>query len=440
MRFKYALHEQSKNKAMTGLIFFQTVIVLIVMVSIISAIVSRYERYKPLEKFFQGDGLNMHMWNMLGRNGDRYLPFTESSDLESYLKNAHVVATYSVDMPFDIDQKKEELGTWSPVVAYDDELLSAYTPDMENGRWLEPGDGDTDVIEIVLAQKGKEYNVGDTIALTTSDRLEESEGYKLARPVKAKVVGILADGASTIKRDIHWGQYVDFRDYYQSFDRNDKEERARVFVSKRDIEHSNKLNEKCGNHFDKDLSDDKMIWSYVIEGPCFVRYKEGITKEEKDYNAKFLAINGMYECRHTSAEMRENSAKYIMNQMNMLIPILIALVILTLMSMISNTVIMIWQNLRNYSIYYMTGLTWRECVLIHVRNIVFMQSGTFVFTVLCIYLCEKLGVLEQTVFFIGRWQLLGCAGVILLFVLLSAALSFLMIGKKSAKDILREVE
>lgn len=89
MKLKYALYEQKKNKLMTILFFIQTMIVLIMIVSIISAIFSRYEKYKPLESFFRGDGLNMHMTDLLGRNGQRYLPFTESSDVEKYLKKSH---------------------------------------------------------------------------------------------------------------------------------------------------------------------------------------------------------------------------------------------------------------------------------------------------------------------------------------------------------------
>lgn len=52
MKLKYAMFEQKKNKLMTVLIFFQIVIVFIMLVSIISAITSRYEKYKPLECFF----------------------------------------------------------------------------------------------------------------------------------------------------------------------------------------------------------------------------------------------------------------------------------------------------------------------------------------------------------------------------------------------------
>lgn len=77
--------------------------------------------------------MNMHINDLLGRNGQRYLPFTESSDVEKSLKKAHMVSSYDVQMTFDIDNKKEELGTWSPVIGYDDELIAAYTPEIESG-------------------------------------------------------------------------------------------------------------------------------------------------------------------------------------------------------------------------------------------------------------------------------------------------------------------
>ena len=179
MKLKYAMFEQKKNKLMTVLIFFQIVIVFIMLVSIISAITSRYEKYKPLECFFQGDGLNMHINDLLGRNGQRYLPFTESSDVEKSLKKAHMVSSYDVQMTFDIDNKKEELGTWSPVIGYDDELIAAYTPEIESGRWLRTEDADTDMIEIVLVQKDDTHKVGEVITLTTSDVVKDSREYKL---------------------------------------------------------------------------------------------------------------------------------------------------------------------------------------------------------------------------------------------------------------------
>lgn len=437
MKLKYALCEQNKNKLMTVLIFFQTVIVLIMIVSIISAIVSRYEKYKPLEIFFQGDGLNMHMTDLLGRNGQRYLPFTESSDVEKCLKKAHMVSSYYIQMTFDIDNKKEELGTWSPVIGYDDELISAYTPEMETGRWLRTEDADTDMIEIVLAQKEDSHKVGEIITLTTSDVVKDSRDCKLSKPIQAKVVGILADGASPIMRTIHYGEYSDFRDYYYPFNR-DEEERAIVFVSKKDIEHNNQIH--AATEQKNLIEGETCIWPYIISGPCFIQYDTEITQKEKDYNSKYLAVNGRYVFRHTSAEMRENSMEYIMNQMNMLIPILIAMIILTLLSIISSTVIMIRQNMHNYSIYYMLGMTWRKCVSVHGLSVVIMQMGIFLFTILCITICEKMGALDRTVFSLGGWQLLGCLVMIVFFIVFSIVLSFLLIGKKSAKDILREVE
>lgn len=113
---------------------------------------------------------------------------------------------------------------------------------------------------------------------------------------------------------------------------------------------------------------------------------------------------------------------------------------LTLMSIISSTVIMIRQNMHNYSVYYMMGLTWRQCVAIHGASVFIMQFGIFLFTMLCIIICEKIGALDETLFSLGGWQILGCLAVTVLFIVFSFVLSFLLIGKKSAKDILREVE
>ena len=443
MKLKYAIHELGKNKIMMALMFFQTVIVLIMIVSILSAITSRYERYKPLERFFRGDGLSMDISDLSGRDGQRYLPFTESSDVEKYLKKAHVVSSYYVQMTFDIDNNRDELGSYTPVIAYDDELFAAYTPELKAGRWLRTKDADTDMIEIVLAQTEDKYQVGDIITLTTSEVIKESRNYKLSEEVPARVVGILANEASLIMSPImgtqNYGQYADFRDYYYLLGR-DKMERSIVFVSKKDIEHNNQIHAGEKENLEDSKNAIPCIWPYIISGPCFIQYDDDITQEEKDYNSRYLMVYGRYSLRQTSAEMRENSRDYIMDQMDVLIPILIALILLTLMSFISSTVIMIRQNMHNYSVYYMMGLTWRQCVAVHGASVFVMQSGIFLFTMLCIIICEKIGALDHMIFSLGCWQILGCLAVTTLFIVFSFALSFLLIGKKSAKDILREVE
>ena len=432
MKLKYALYEQKRNKLIAALIFVQTAIVLVLLVSILSAIFTRYEKYKPLEHFFQGEGVNMHVNYISGRDGQRYLPFIEASDLENYLRKAHVVSSYNVQISFDIDGTKAITGTWTPTIAYDDELLTAYTPKLEAGRWLKPEDADTDAIEIVLAQIKDKYKVGDTILLTAHNGVEGEE--KLPVPIQAKVVGILADGATPLMREYNPGEYEDFRDYYFPFNKSHAQ-RSIVFVSKRDIRHNNEVYTKQ----EKKLSEDwDELWPYIMEGTCFIRYEEGISEEDIEYNAHYLTLNGDFYFRRTSAEMRENSRKYIMNQMNMLIPVLIGLVVLTFMSIVSNTVIMIQQNMRTYAIYYMLGMTWRECIAIHSRYVILSQMGTFLFTMVCIAICRKTGVLKKTVFSLGKWQILGCLAMVLLFILFSIVLSYVLIGKRSAKDIMRE--
>ena len=211
-----------------------------------------------------------------------------------------------------------------------------------------------------------------------------------------------------------------------------------MFVAKRDIEHNNQIH--AASERENLIEDETCIWPYSISGPCFIQYDADITQEEKDYNSRYLMIYGSYSLRQTSAEMRENSMEYIMDQMDMLIPILVAMIMLTLMSIISSTVIMIRQNMHNYSVYYMMGLTWRQCVAVHGASVFIMQFGTFLFTMLCIIICKKIGALDGTLFSLGGWQILGCLAVTVLFIVFSFVLSFLLIGKKSAKDILREVE
>ena len=85
-----------------------------------------------------------------------------------------------------------------------------------------------------------------------------------------------------------------------------------------------------------------------IEGLVFVRFDEGTTTEQK---AEFYE-NSRKRCqmveRNTFETFRHDGKKYVYEQLKVMIPVILAVILLTLISTASNAAIMVRTNLKKY--------------------------------------------------------------------------------------------
>lgn len=418
MKWKYAWKEAAMHPVMMLLIFVQTVVVFIVLISMISVITSRYDKYNSIEGLLEGRG-QVGELIFLNKSDKEQSDLIQSSSLaEKYLSKVEVSACY--DWEFEINGNSQDV----IMTGYDDEMWECYSPELEDGRWFQEKDLDVNVMEVVIAQKdglnGK-YQVGDRIT-AAPELVERSLAKVEQKPMELEVIGIIADGASVLGIKDSTVDTDDYRSLFWNYS-DDYEEKIYIMGIQSDFYHY-KMNYA-------------LSWFTKMGGLTFFSWQT----DESDViskNQSYLMENGMYGSVKDFEQVRQSSLEYVFEQIKTVLPILLTLILLTALSTVSNTAILLRQNIRNYAIYYINGLTWKECVFVHLRNILLTELGILLITLAGVEFCDFMGWFNHTVISIGGWQLLGCAGVVFLYVLSSVLVTYQQIGKKTAKDVLRE--
>lgn len=421
---KYIMHEWKKNRLLLTLVVIQTIIVMLVLTYILSLLLSRGANYKIEKALFEKNGYVMNVSMFGGRKGDVLLPYTDSKDIEKQLPQTDIQSMYYAQIDFENAGNGKESAT----IVYDKELAETYTPKLEQGRWLQTTDKNTDEIEVVVAQKDSKYHVGDKLFLHTA-----SGGEKLPEPIPYVIVGILEDGANVIGNNRSGTNYGDFRDYYDTLNRNTMEKDI-FFMGKEDLEHNQQ------KYYPREKQKiEYPLWSITVENLSFVIFENDITSANKKKAEQYIMLNGQYDKKKALAEVKENSLQFIYDETDMLIPILAAFLILALLTILANAAIMIRQNLKLYGIYYINGLSWRQCRQIHFYGICLLELLAFILFGFCMLLGKGTGLLRNKIISVGIWQVLGCLGITVFFALVEGLFSWLLLRKKSAIHVLGRI-
>ena len=376
----------------------QLAAVLSMMVIIVSAINSRYALYTPFEKYFDRKGY-------LVAAAD---PMTYDKDFESVAGTSDIIMS---------QQTSRVIGDVSfDGIAYDDEFIESYAPPLEDGVWL----SDTDItyekdgyIPAVITSCGGRYKVGDVLSHDYDLYNSVSNSTETVK-AKFKIIGVVKDKANIASYFFAEPlRYPDHRGIYNVF--SDEFENVDWLLTRLSDEYA------C-------FKGSSLVW-----GTQFVFY-DGVSDEEfkqhgNDLNGKFTAV--------ALSEIKENSMQYIYEQMYTLFPIAVCIFILTIISTVSISAIYTKRQLRNYAIFYICGARWRTCALRSLKNSA-ITCGIAAAISAIVLIVGKLTLLKETVISFGIWHFGVCAGVIVLYLVLSMIMPLAIIGSNEPKEVLKE--
>lgn len=421
MKWKYACRDLWKHPVMVLLIFVQTVVVFAVLISMVSVIVSRYTRYHEVEKLLSGNGQVGNIKNLQFKDNPNSIQTAEQA--QENLPHGTAAACYR--WVYEIEGDEQPIA----MIGYDEALWKCHRPGLADGRWFQDSDAESEELEVVIAQEGGsggKYQVGDLLYMRPGmirDMMEEGEkDYEGEEQIALKVVGIIREGATILGTESASPETADYRslfwNYHASF-----EEKMYIFGIQDDL-YRYKMAKAPG-------------WFTIMDGLSFLSWNTE-DSELISANEEYMMTNSLSLSSYNYDKIRNNSRTYIFEQVKTLLPVLVTLVIMTILSTACNMAIMLRQGMRNYVVYYINGLSWRECFGLHIRSVCFLEAGILLLTFSGIGICQLTGVLNRTVISIGPWQMLCCSGMCLIFVLMSLLVAAGQIRGKTAKDVLRE--
>ncbi len=411
MIFKSAIRQLKRNKFMNTLIVIQLAAVMTILCVLVSMVESRIVYYKPFAEEFNSQG---------------YLCNFDDSDIVSEkkllkkLKGTKCEFTYGEDCPVNInsdDINIENENTYVPKTdIISDKWINAYTPRMQSGSWLNklPDDG---YIHVVVTQDNKlGLKTGDIITLHRYDYDSEKDIEE-----KAEVIGVMENKQ----------YFVGF----SSFSQTDIDNRENFFDMY--YTYNSEVEDQWGLCVPKSEYEQSRLYygDFAVEGMGFVLCNGMNEKEMKEvYN--FLAGNDSSYV-FSLEEIRENSYAYIYEQLYILLPIALCIFLLTLITTVSVISISINKELKTYAIFYICGAKWRDCAFISFLYslIVCVISGVLSLAAIFIIMQNSLTVIK-----LGVFEIMVTLVAVIIYLILSAVMPLIIIGKTQPKEILNKEE
>ncbi len=413
--FKTALLNLKKRLAMNILIIFEMTAAMIVFAVMISSILIRYTYYEPLKDIFESNGyfglLRFEYENKEKNN------LVHGAELGEYIGDPEKVISVS-ELFICWDSSGNTEPSRSACRAYSDEAIRRFPPKLKKGRWLNISDK-AEKIEAVISENPFGWEVGDTLELCFYGPGD------LYFPVE--IVGELEEDAKIFGLSARFDKEHDFNLCYCVYDYDYEEVPLMLFSSEYidtvevplDVDPPAEITQwPCGVHL------------FVYDGDT----NPEILKEGQRMLGEMAAIGSAYT--ESFETLEPNSRKYLYMQVYNLLPIIISILILTFVSSISSTAISTRERLRDYSIFYITGLRWNQCVWINMIQsaVVSAISLALAFAGMAVIGFTPLG--ETVTIIWSGWIFLAAIGLAILYMLVSMLMPALIIRKSSPKEIL----
>lgn len=428
--FKSACKNIGHNFFIHAVIVLQMIATIVVTMIMVSSILIRYQYYTPFKEYFQSKGFycifsdfangDLENWYAYTQDtvseNEQYDYFMESIDkiymdggeMQKYFDDAESIAACHTVLAYPADEDQN-----CRSISYSDSIIENYTPALSDGQWLHTS-ADATELEVVVSENDYGWKVGDTIPILYAQ-------YPNGFSTTVKVVGILKDDVKIPGASARDGSDT-FQLFYETYSYEIEEEPLMIFSS----DSIEKLTEVWG--------DDRKILQ-AVKGSAIITFPEDVTTEELDDIQRQLASFG---CAFSISlqDMNANSMAYLYAQVYNLLPIIIVLMILTIVSSISSSALSTKKRLKDYSIYYICGLRWRQCVFINMIESAALAVISVILSCAWLALSQFTALSDYVKIIWNPISIASLLCIVILYILMSMLMPILIIGKNTPKQIL----
>ena len=405
MTLKLAIRHYSRYPFVNFCLILQLIIIQVMSIAMTSSIESRYKDYNTLHTLLVGDG-NVYSFRN-GMNPDTKIASFGSDEIQKKLFS-HAIVTCSYDPWLRIlDSDDQWTSEGVNAITYDDALISHFIPELDCGEWFDLSNTEISSTPVVISHNNYDLNVGDHFQYSLDNETAKD----------AVVIGIIKEGAKVIYPGSASRTGFQIKDLYKNY-YFQIEEKMLVISAERFMNN--------GYHGQP-------------SGIMIVQYPHGITEEQQISNDIFLKKIGMMTfCSSNLQDFRYHSQKYIYEQVISLLPIALSVVILSLISIICMSALLVKRQLRDYAVYSICGLAWKQCAIIQLYELfICATSSSFIVWLGLLFLKP---FYQNTVITIGVWQLLISIIIALLCLIVAMMLPLQLLRKKTPKMIIQESE
>lgn len=405
MIFKIALRGIRKNLSMNLLTLLQMTAVLLAAGITVSSVYIRFKSYLPFRDYFEGKGILCEFGGPANEGLDENRCYKYLSTEKEILDRTSAQKVIGIHDVWLSPVGAEDINL-AKILSYDDEFIERFTPELEEGSWLST---DTNTLELVVSQNDRGWSVGSIITFNC-----DVMGYRDLK-VKGKVVGVLKNGAEIIYK-----QRGEEKNYYKNL--------YYPYYSER--EQNEPLILMSASVYEKHLPPAPYINNMLLIYPETV--SEEIIKRDMKALSKMNAV-----ISRSLEEMDKNSKNYLYEQVYQMLPILIVMMILTAVSSVSSSALSARRNLRDYAKFYLLGLRWKQCGLIHLAEALIIGLASLILAGLGFAVINFTPLSEIWAVFGNKWLFLALGAPLVLHLTFSMIMPVLMLGRTQPKTLLQ---
>ncbi len=378
-----------KNRLINVCIVFQLSLAMIVTILLISSIKSKTQYYEPFRNYFEGRGdFGILQPVVMNNHG------VGSMDvIKKNMKNVKSIAGCYIVNAGSPDYKLA-------CVCYDDEIEKKFKPSLKSGKWIS---NDKKEMEAVITDNAYGLKTGDTIELWS----QSNDIYTFT------IVGTLNSNAP-IPGMMPSGSFItlSYKTFYNNYNYNYENRPALILPN------------------DTDMFDKQVAYQILI------KYNDNITDDEIKENRSFIfGVGGLI--MESMSTINKNSQEIIKSEIFILLPIVIAILILITISTVSISAIAVKSQLKNYSIYYMCGLSWKKCTKLSLYRTAVTCISAVALTAFALRFMDISPVGKDFILEIQLDSVLISLSVILFYFAVSFIMPFAIINKTSPVQIFK---
>ena len=410
MIFRFGIRELGKHRLITRMNLLLIIMTFVTGIFCVSIILYQYRFYHAVDTLTDSQGVFVLTEGLMTDDGSDYVKNNE--ELENLLPGITVSSFRYGSMQCSINSQQSD--SYQNII-YDDKIVRAFTPQLEEGSWFTADSSDTQ-IEAVVSASTKGIHVGDKLKIM-EDKNQIGE---------VVVIGVLKDGAEAIGRSNNFDAITGFsyRNMYANY--SAENEKPTIFLSQSNL---NKVQKSQG----------KELIASELTGGIFIQYKNEFTDEEKEdcysYVSSHIIAGG--DQLINFSDIHQNSKAYFRDIIMQQVPIFLCVFIVTVISVICIEIISFKMSLRDFAIYCICGCSKRDIQMIQVFEIMILTVLSFFISGLFIWYCTWAKFIDGGVIWIGAYQIIYCLLVALIMLGISSWIPAYLWKKSSSNELLR---
>lgn len=420
MILKLAKRDIERIVGMSVLVILMLSVIYISIIAVTSAIEIKMKEYMVMEPLMKQNGVFIQSTMIQKKPEDGGTLLRDGKELMDYLPNSKSVVSMESIWEVSIEGISNLITVW----CYSKDITDRMKMDMLEGRWFESGDYDSEILKGVVTYNNGHVHAGDVV--TMKSNMGDLE-------YQVEIVGVTDNNQNIFNSNLYRSPYGDYRDFYYPF--NFEAEKGMIYLFLSDEQILRGQENGRFEYLNYRINSQKGFQKQMT-GPTIVTYDDGISDDIIDKEIDKLQESSFISKIYRLSDMNKNSMKYIFKELYNYLPMFVCVLTFVMIAAISANTIMVKKQMRNYAIYYICGLDWKNCAKISLMVSVITSGVSFVMVIFSIIAINNFGIMRRSAIHIGWIQIISCFIMYVIYVIFSGVIPMRFVKDNSAKDIL----